>query len=150
METANVTIAQLRPIIFEGKALPPSVMMISLLAPLVAKTDPPLAAWLTSFPNCRATQSAPSMDCFTFSARARDLMLDERETILANVTRFLGPMGADAKTFYAEWFNAFLQISESAARTEDDCEWHAPANPGEAPIVSKQLEAMRRFLGGLE
>jgi hypothetical protein len=149
VDPANLTLAQLRPIVFEGQPLARSFMAISLLAPF-ARKDAELAVFLTTFPECtEVTRCMASIICFTLAARARDLMLDERGAILAMLAERLESIAADAGTIYGEWMAAFQQISERAAQTEDDCEWHAPANPGDAPIVSKQLAAMRRFLDGM-
>jgi hypothetical protein len=150
VDPASLTVAQLRPIIFEGRALPRSFMGISLLARF-ARRDAELSVFLATITDCReATRCASSLTCFTLAARARDLMLDERAAILAMLAEQLESIAADATTIYAEWMAGFQQISELAAQTEDDCEWYAPANPGDAPIVSKQLAAMRRFLDGMK
>jgi hypothetical protein len=149
VDPANLTLAQLRPIIFEGQPLPRSFMAVALLAPF-ARKDAELSVFLATFPECtEVTRCMASMICFTLAARARDLMLDERAPILAMLGEQLESIAADAHTIYGEWMSAFQQISERAAQTEDDCEWYAPANPGDAPVVSKQLTAMRRFLDGM-
>ena len=149
MEAENLSLAQLRPIVFEGVPLPRSVMAISLLAAVAEARDRELAGWLASFPDCRANpRSAASLTCFLLAGRARDLMLDERETVLAQIEAHLG--GFDPKGTYGEWITALQRVSELAAQTEDECEWFAPAVPGEAPIVSKQVAAMRSYLGGAE
>ena len=151
VDSAKVTVAQLRSIIFEGRSLPRSVMAISLLANVASKSDRDLAKWLRTFPNCRGdTFCAPSLECFTFAGRARDLMLDRREAVLSTIAEVLQPAGLDAQQTYAEWITALQLICELSARTEDDCEWYAPANPSDAPIVSKQMDAMRRYLNGSE
>lgn len=151
MDPANLTLAQFRPIIFEGRILPRSVMGISLLANLARKSDRELAGWLATFPDCRdVTRAAPSLICHTLAGRGRDLMLDYRAQVLLLLDEHLATSDADAKTIYGEWVTALQQITELAAQTEDDCEWYAPANPDDAPIISKQIQAMRRHMTGGE
>lgn len=151
MEPAKITSAQLRPIIFEGQALPRSVMMISALSPLAARKDMPLATWLRLFPQCRRVlRSAPSIDCFSLSGRASDLMLDHRSTILELIPSIPELLDQDPNKVYGEWITSLQRINELAARTEDDCEWHAPADPNESPILGQQLDAMKKYLDEAE
>ena len=151
MESADLTLAQLRPIIFEGHTLPRSVMAISSLAPFALVNDHELGAWLLGFPDCRdVTRSAASLLCFTLAGRARDLMLDERMNILDLITERFAASGADAKVIYGEWITSLQKISELAAQTDEECEWYAPANPGESAIENKQLAAMKRYIKGSE
>jgi hypothetical protein len=151
MESADLTLAQLRPIIFEGSVLPASVMAISLLAPFALATDHELGAWLLGFPDCRdTTRAAASLLCFTLAGKARDLMLDERGNILEVITDRFAASGADAKAIFAEWITSLQKISEIAAKTDEECEWYAPSNPGESAIENKQLAAMKRYIKGSE
>src|SRR5687768_9732702 len=86
VEPENLSLAQLRHIVFEGVTLPRSMMAVSLLAVLAAKTDRELAVWLASFPDCRGNaRSAPSLSCFVLAGRARDLMLDQRNEVIARI-----------------------------------------------------------------
>ena len=148
---AAVSLAQLRPIIFEGQKLPPSVMGLSLLAPFALAVEHQLGAWLLGFPDCRdVTRSAPSLLCYTLAGKARDLMLDERAPILEMIAERFAVNEADAKAIYGEWITALQKISELAAHTDEECEWYAPSNPGESAIENKQLSAMKRYLKGSE
>jgi hypothetical protein len=151
MESADLTLAQLRPIIFEGHTLPASVMAISLLAPYALVMDRELGAWLLGFPDCRdTTRAAPSLLCFTLAGKARDLMLDERANILDLIDGRFAAAGAEAKVIYGEWITSLQKISELAAKTDEECEWYAPSNPGESAIENKQLAAMKRYIKGSE
>ena len=151
MESADLTLAQLRPIIFEGHSLPASVMAISLLAPYALGTDHELGAWLLGLPDCRGTtRAAPSLLCFTLAGKARDLMLDERANILDLIDERFAAAGVDSKLIYGEWITSLQKISELAAQTEEDCEWYAPANPSESAIEGKQIAAMKRYIKGNE
>ena len=151
MDSAALSLAQLRPIIFEGNALPRSVMAISLLAPFALSVEHELGAWVLGFPDCRdVTRSAPSLLCYTLAGKARDLMLDERAAILGVIAERFAVNEADAKAIYGEWITSLLKISDLAAQTDEECEWYAPSNPGESAIENKQLSAMKRYLKGSE
>ena len=151
MDSAAVSLAQLRPIIFEGHALPRSVMAISLLAPFALTVEHALGAWVLGFPDCRdVTRSAPSLLCYTLAGKARDLMLDERSAILGVIAEHFAVNEADAKAIYGEWITSLQKVSELAAQTDEECEWYAPSNPGESAIENKQLAAMKRYLKGSE
>ena len=126
-------------------------MMISALAMLAARKDTELATWLRTFPQCRRVlRSAPSIDCFSLSGRASDLMLDHRSAILAQIAELPEFADQDPGKVYGEWITSMQRITELAARTEDDCEWHAPADPSESPILGQQLDAMKKYLDGPE
>ena len=151
MDSAALSLAQMRPIIFEGHALPRSVMAISLLAPFALAVEHQLGAWVLGLPDCRdATRSAPSLLCYTLAGKARDLMLDERPSILKVIAETFAVNEADAKAIYGEWLTSLQKISEIAAQTDEECEWYAPSNPGESAIENKQISAMKRYLKGSE
>ena len=149
MDYSKLNTANWRPILFEGAEFPPTVMAIALLGSALGSKDRDLQQWLAAFADCRGlAKSAHSLDCFQFATRARDLALEHRDALLAAIVRELGSEGFEPMTTYRDWMNALQQIIEIAARTEDDCEWRAPSVAGEAAIVSKQIEAMRRFMDG--
>jgi hypothetical protein len=149
VDYSKLNAANWRPILFEGAEFPPTVMAIALLGSTFGANDRDLQQWFAAFADCRGvTKSAHSLECFQFATRARDLALEHRSSLLAIIARELGSEGFDPAMTYRDWMNALQQMIEIAARTEDDCEWRAPSVAGEAAIVSKQIEAMRRFMDG--
>ena len=138
-----------RRIVFEGQQFPPTLMALPVLCRLLGRADKELHGWITEFVDCCGiVRSGAAYDCFRHASRARDLLLENRERILTSIDMDLSKEGFESRSTFRDWMNALQSIMEISARTEDDCEWSAPGRPGEAAIVTKQLDAMRWFMGG--
>src|SRR5688572_3799368 len=83
-----------RTIAFEGRELPPTIMAIALLGGIVGKEDREFRTWLMEFVDCRGTvRTSTSYDCFRHASRARDVLLDHRSAILAEIETKLASEG---------------------------------------------------------
>jgi hypothetical protein len=149
VDIAKVQLERPIQILFEGVAMPHSLVHLPILAVLTAANDDELTDFIVALSDCHGRmRSAPSLHCFEMAGRACDALLDQRDFLLQQLGEHLPEEKWPARTLFAEWITSFQKIREIAAQTEDECEWYAPVNADDGAILAKQLDGMKRYLDG--
>jgi hypothetical protein len=105
-------------------------MAISVLEPLLDIADEDLADWLWRLPICCGlSRSAPAERCARCAQKAIDLMLEQRQRVIAGIRDRLAPLGFDTELTYRHWILALQRIVELSRASTGDCVWSAPAHP---------------------
>jgi len=138
-----------RPITFEGETFPPTLMAISILEPMLDLHDEEIGDWLWRLPICcGVTKRAPAERCARYAQRAVDLMLEQRERVLAGIRDRLATDGFDPDVTYADWITALHRIVQLSRASDGECVWSAPAHtkdPARSSSDWKQLmDALER------
>jgi len=138
---------EFRPITFQGVTFPATLMGISILEPVLGIADEDFGDWLWRLPICcGVTKSAPADRCARCAQQAADLILENRQKILAAIREHLGPHGFDAESTYRDWLLALQRIAELSHAASGDCVWSAPSHPKDSTPADWQrlLSALDR------
>jgi hypothetical protein len=136
-----------RPITFEGITFPPTVMGISILT-VIPSAQPEMCDWLWSLRICcGVTKSADADLCYRASSLALELIKKERQVVLAEIEKRLGPHGFDPNTTLDDWVAALQSVNDISQSADHPCEWSAPIHPSD-PI--QNAADARRFFRQLE
>jgi hypothetical protein len=133
-----------RPITFQGVTFPATLMGISILEPVLDITDANLGDWLWRLPICCGiTKSAPAERCARYAQQAADLMLEQRQQVLAGIRERLAPHGFDPESTYRDWIVALQRIVELSMAATGDCLWSAPMHPKDSIKTAAEVEKLK-------
>jgi hypothetical protein len=137
-----------RPNTFQGETFPATLMAISILEPVLDIADEDLGDWLWRLPICCGVKkTAPAERCARCAQKAADLMLEQRQQVLAGIRERLASQGFDAEATYKDWIVALQRIAELSRASNGDCVWSAPAH---AKDPMRSAGDWKRFMEALE
>jgi hypothetical protein len=123
-------------------------MAISLLEPVLDIADEDLADWLWRLPICSGVRkSAPAERCARCAQKAADLMVEQRQQVLAGIRERLASQGFDAEVTYKDWLAALQRIVELSRASNGECIWSAPAHPND---LLKSRADLERLMSAVE